>query len=258
MLLLSCWAVPTFSQVHSWQDDLPPTIQRQALHDLWLLNCHLSKLRSKLWLQHSSIPALDALLVRGPAACTAAHQGHQQGTTGPAGPRPKAGATCKIAELQTPLRPSAGGLVHFRQLDTGPCRNKELEQQLSRATNKSEELQTQVAALREHLQASEEAGAAQLASAHVEAQKRLEAAIREAVEGERAEAAAAAEPELQGLHQRVEELEGLLQVGPKTSSICSSSEGMQRPWNLLEVAPWDLCPLAAAVRQGVQELHWTC
>ena len=114
-------------------------------------------------------------------------------------------------------------MVHLRQLNSGPCRTKELEQQLSRATNKTEELQTQVAALREHLQASEEAAAAQLASAHDEAQKRLEAAVKEAVEGAREEAAAAAEPELQGLRQRVEKLEGLLQVGLLTSSVRSAA-----------------------------------
>ncbi len=128
-------------------------------------------------------------------------------------------------------------------MNSGPCRTKELEQQLSRATNKTEELQTQVAALREHLQASEEAAAAQLASSHLEAQQRLEAAVKEAVEGARAEAAAAAKPELQGLRQRVEELEGLLQVGSRTSTclLCCSFKGAQR--NLLEVASWDLCLL---------------
>ena len=88
--------------------------------------------------------------------------------------------------------------------------------------------QTQVAALQGHLQAFEEAGVARLASAHNEAQKRLEAAIKDVVEEAREEATAMAEPELQGLRQRVEELEGLLQVGPGTSScvICSSFEGM--------------------------------
>ena len=133
--------------------------------------------------------------------------------------------------LQTPLRLSAGGLIYLRHLISGPCRIKELEQQLSRAANKTEELQTQVAALRGHLQFSEEAGAAQLASAHDEAEKRLQAAVKEAIEGAREEAAAAAELELQGLRQRVEELEGLLQVGSRTSScsISSSFEGMQRP-----------------------------
>ena len=70
--------------------------------------------------------------------------------------------------------------------------------------------------MREHLQASEEAAAAQMASAHDVVQKRLEAATREAVERAKEEAAAAAEPELQRLRQRVEELEGLLQVRFKT------------------------------------------
>ena len=174
-------------------------------------------------------------------------------------PGVRAVATYKREEQHTLLRLSAGSFVRHKHVISRPCRTKELEQQLSRAANKTEELQTQVAALRGHLQASEEAGAAQLASAHDEAQKRLEAAIKAAADGAREEAAAAAEPELHELRQRVEELEGLVQVGPRTSScsICSSSEGTQRPWSLLEVAPWYLCSWCSS-HQGVQESHRTC